>query len=107
MGGCRADEDDEGHQARRSSVNVIAVARFLPEGESMTDEDWSPAHGVPGGYRLWYRYDLTILFRNLAVAGALCAAFYTGAECEWRRGFRGDHSATLDWYPGCGREVPR
>lgn len=59
--------------------------------------------------------DLTILLRNIAVAGALCAAFRQGgASCScdgpndkdairvgywaiWRGG----------WFPGCEREVPR
>lgn len=47
---------------------------------------------------------LDILLRNLAVAGALCAAYCAGVsalENACRRGL-----PRQPWYPGCGREVP-
>lgn len=51
-------------------------------------------------------YDLTILLRNLAVAGALTAT--------WRHGLMTGGQSVVDcqhyscyWHPGCGREVPR
>lgn len=46
---------------------------------------------------------LGVLLRNLAVAGALCAAHDYGWDAHSLYD-DGDHR---HWHPGCGREVPR
>lgn len=52
------------------------------------------------------QFDIGILLRNLAVAGAMTAT--------WRHGLMTGGQSVLDcqhytcyWHPGCGREVPR
>lgn len=50
----------------------------------------------------WQAVRNSPLGRNLAIAGALCAA--------WRHGWVSERFAggrIADWHPGCGREVPR
>lgn len=51
--------------------------------------------------RMWHHWDPTWLINNLAIAGALCAAFRLGimsCSCDgmWRH---------RDWRPGCGWPV--
>lgn len=64
---------------------------------------------VADGWHYFTDYDLTILLRNLAVAGALCAAFSDGEQKGYDDAAEGEgySRSAPDWHPGCGREVPR
>lgn len=84
-------------------MNIVTTTSDVPSGAVRLAKHWS-SDGV-----LWHYftdYDLTILLRNLAVAGALCAAWIDG----WKS--RDDFGCSRSWpdgywHPGCGREVPR
>lgn len=80
-----------------------------PEGEVCSD--WCsehPRHNMPcAAMSLVGRLSaLGVLLRNLAVAGALCQAYWTGRE-EGVADMDPMNGLIGAWRPGCGREVPR
>lgn len=87
-------------------MNVVTTSAYYWAGVSPPTNDWHRGAREGAGCRYWTDYDLTILLRNLAVAGALCAAWIDG----WKS--RDDFGCSRSWpyshwHPGCAREVPR
>ena len=115
MGGGKA-ANDAGFE-RTGSVNAVTHRWMVPPGGPFPD-DWDRVHrDDERRFNFERTYDLTILLRNLAVAGALCATYDTGtcsARCS-RCGERRDEAALRAgflavgngaWFPGCGWEHP-
>ena len=87
-------------------MNVVIHKWKVPPGGPFPG-DWCRVNrDVERWFNFERDYDLTILLSNLAVAGALCAAWTDG----WKS--RDDFGCSRSWpdsywHPGCGREVPR
>lgn len=80
-------------------VNVVTTNVFGDEPDGWVRAEWVTPR--PGVRMIRYQtdYDLSIFLRNVAVAGALCAA--------WKCG-RNDSTVFCGyWLPGCGKEMPR
>lgn len=60
------------------------------------------------GYSVPHEADLSTLLLNLAVAGALCAAYAVGwrARVNFAHNFSAASPPSEVWRPGCGREAP-